>query len=1402
MTIGERVEQAIRRVRERQRRTWIGPERLWVELRDPRNGTRCDMIADLSGRLAHEPGVRWVRFNARYARLVVAYDPSRTAPSTLLDRLDRLEDVLGYGHFGLASDPRRHPADAEPLRRAIAEVGIEAMSVVAGLSLKLSSAKVRARHVDLAGITTALRGVPRLRALVDRQLGARGAEIVLEAADAWTRAMMQGTTGALVDIVAHGLEIRERRARRRAWAAWEPVLAGDPDAHHGGATLREARIQAIPDGPVERYVDQAILASLSAFAFGLATTGDAEVAMAPVFGGIPRPARVGRSVFVRQLAWRLARSGVLVQLAESLEVLDRLDVLLVEVALAADPRIEPVLTRARDHGIRVVAVGRTDGALPVDQVVATRALRATIRRLQVEGRVVGLVAHGDSPGFVVADLGLSVLDPQGRVPWSADLICAPEEGVRVLALLVGAVAHARVAATHAVWWSGAEAITSFVMALGGVKRQALRAILESANLATFAALVDSVRLVEGISTEVPAVAEAGPPWHAMPVEEVLSALQTDLSGLPEALAHARRPPSVRPPGRLARMARAMGQELDNPLTPVLAGGAGLSALVGSPTDAGFVAAVLLLNAAMGAAQRLRTERLLRGLDRPEDAEVRVLRGGAPVGVAIRSLVPGDVVVLRSGEVVPADCRLVHGAGVEVDESSLTGESLPVTKTVAPSRGRVPGDRKSMLFQGTVIAAGEARAVVVAIGESTEANRALRLHRHRPAPGVEARLESLTQLSVPIATGAAIAMLGAGVLRRRAPETLIGDAVALAVASVPEGLPLLATMAQLSAARRLGARGALVRHPRAVEALGRMQVLCADKTGTLTEGRITLGLVSDGRRVWSADALDAEARAILATALRATPEREEGRSLAHLTDQALLDAASVHGVDGGLGLAGWCRVVERGFEPSRSYAATLGRAGDHWVVSVKGSAEVVLGRCARGSDGVLLTAAARRRRMRQAEQLARRGFRVLAVAERRGRARSSLDDDGIVDLVFRGFVGLSDPVRPTARAAVTELVRAGVDVRLVTGDHPQTALAVAEQLGLVARPHEVLTGDALDRLDDAALAERVSVVRVWARVTPSHKVRIVRAYQAAGLAVGMTGDGANDAPAIQLADVGIALGEHATGAARSAADLVVADGRIETIVAAVVEGRKLWISVRDAVSVLVGGNLGEIGYTLAGSLLTGSPPLNTRQLLLVNLFTDALPAAAIAMMSPEGVSTDRLLQEGPDRSLDERLTRDIAWRATVTACSASVGWLACRLTGGSPRCANTVGLVAIVGSQLGQTLIVGRRSRGVVAASAISAAGLLVAVETPGLSRFFGCRPLGPIALCQAWMAASLGTGLAVVVPRLVHRWGPRARGWADEVHLRDKEWVRIIAESRAASRLRWQVERLRDALRVEGVGAA
>ena len=656
----------------------------------------------------------------------------------------------------------------------------------------------------------------------------------------------------------------------------------------------------------------------------------------------------------------------------------------------------------------------------------------------------------------------------------------------------------------------------------------------------------------------------------------------------------------------------------------------------------------------------------------------------------------------------------------------------------------------MLFEGTALAAGRALAVVVATGDETEARRGAGASKRDPSRGgVERRMKSLINLTGPVALAAGVGVIGAGLIRGRKLEDLVGTGVSLAVASVPEGLPLLATAAQLAAADRLSRQGALVRNARSIEALGRVDVLCIDKTGTLTEGRVELSFVSDGEDTTPIAELSESGKSVLAAALRAAHALRSGPSTQDPMDAALGRAGRARRVEAGDN--GLTRGAEQAFEAGRAYQAVSYRSAERVLVAVKGSPEAVMPNAdywQRGTERLPLDRALRAELLAKAREFGRRGLRVLAVAEREATGSEVLDLSRLAGLSFRGFIAFSDPVRPTSAQAVADLRAAGVEVVMLTGDHPSTAEAVARDVDLL-RGRAVITGTELSELSDEELDRRIKGFGVFARVTPAQKVRVVRALQRAGRVVAMVGDGANDAPAIRLSNVGIAIGEGSTSAARAAADIVLTDERIETLVLAVVEGRAMWASVRDAVSILIGGNLGEIGFTLAAGLVDGRPPLNARQLLLVNLLTDVAPAMAIALRPPSAATMQSLAQEGPEISLGKALNRDIAARAVVTTVGASTAWVIGRFTGTRAN-ANTIGLLALVGSQLGQTLVSGRFSRPVLVTSITSAALLAAIVQTPGLSHVFGCRPLGPVGWATAIGASTAATYAASRFPALIN----------------------------------------------------
>jgi cation-transporting ATPase I len=1023
-----------------------------------------------------------------------------------------------------------------------------------------------------------------------------------------------------------------------------------------------------------------------------------------------------------------------------------------EVDLIPQTGIDELIAAAHEAQMRVVIASNDEAVLQGiaadDTIPEGAGFVRGVRRLQREGRTVCVVGTATSVGMVAADCAIGLMREGEATPWGAHIIC--RDDLSDVRFLIHACVVARQVSKQSVNIALGAATLGALVSAGGVLPLTGRRVIAVVNTASVVSMVNGVRSSTKLSRRALPEPRDRTPWHALEADGVLQKLATSRQGLMrrDALARRRRAPEQR--SAFAELGENITDELFNPLAPLLAAGAGLSAAVGSFGDAAMVGGVVVLNSVIGGVQRFRTERRIRELSRTARRRALVRRGAELNEIDAAELVRGDVIVLEAGDVVPADCRIIEAEALEVDASSLTGESLPVRKSVATSFEPQVADRSSMLFEGTALAAGRASAVVVATGEETEARRGASASKRDPSRGgVERRMKSLINLTGPIALGAGVGVIGAGLLRGRKLEDLVGSGVSLAVASVPEGLPLLATAAQLAAADRLSKQGALVRNARSIEALGRVDVLCIDKTGTLTEGRVELSFVSDGEETTPVSSLSEHAKSVLAAALRAAPDLRVGPSSQDPMDAALGRAGASGQVDARDG--GLLREMELPFEAGRAYQAVRYAAPARTLVAVKGSPEAVLPQAEywqRGDERLPLDRALRSELLAKAREFGRRGLRVLAVSERELAVGEVFDLSKPESMTFRGFIAFSDPVRASSLQAVSDLRAAGVEVVMLTGDHPSTAEVVAREVDLL-RGRSVLTGTELTDLTDDELDRRIKSIGVFARVTPAQKVRVVRALQRAGRVVAMVGDGANDAPAIRLSNVGIAIGEGSTSAARAAADIVLTDERIETLVLAVVEGRAMWASVRDAVSILIGGNLGEIGFTLGAGLVDGRPPLNARQLLLVNLLTDVAPAMAIALRPPSATTMRSLAEEGPEASLGHALNRDIAARAVVTALGASSAWVIGRFTGTRAN-ANTIGLLALVGSQLGQTLVSGRFSRPVLVTSVTSAAVLAGIVQTPGLSHLFGCRPLGPIGWATAIGASTAATYAASRFPSLVN----------------------------------------------------
>ncbi len=752
----------------------------------------------------------------------------------------------------------------------------------------------------------------------------------------------------------------------------------------------------------------------------------------------------------------------------------------------------------------------------------------------------------------------------------------------------------------------------------------------------------------------------------------------------------------------------------------------------------MIGAMIVANAAAGVWQERQADQTAATLARLGGVHARVLRDGQVVTVAADDVVPGDVLLLARGDRVVSDARLLSAEGLEVDEAALTGESLPVAK--APVGG---DEARRVVLEGSDVTVGSGRAVVVAVGRDTRLGAtaaALARDEPRGQSPLTARLHRLLGQFLPLAAAGGAVVATAGLLRRQPllPQLALGASVA--VAAVPEGLPLLARVGEAAVARRLAGRHALVHRLSAVEALGRVDVACTDKTGTLTEGRLALRLVADrDREVTLPAALPPDLRRVLLTAALAGPHPDAPDAATDPSDVAVLRAARA------VGLGDESRAIRETalpFDAARSFHAAV-VAGQ---LRVEGAAEALAPRCARvrrAGEDQPLDEAGRAALLARARDLAGRGLRVLMVDE--GRPGTPVDDPR--GLVAVGFLWLSDPLRPTVPAAVRRCHDAGVRVIMLTGDHPATARAIAAEAGLPADDRDVLTGAELAVLEGAELDRRLERTTVIARATPLDKLRIIESLQRRGHTVAMTGDGVNDAPALRLADVGVAMGRGGTEVARQAADVVLADDDFSTLVEALVEGRSFWRNIRRALSLLLGGNLGELGLEVGASALGLAAALTTRQILAVNLITDVLPALAVALQQPEHHNLAALAREGT-AALEAPLRRDAARRGLSTAVPALASYLLALRAGPLPV-ARTVAFASIVATQLAQTLDAGRAEGGLsrsVLGAVVGSAGLLVAALTvPALREFLSLALPPPLG----WALIGAGALVAVLLGRLV-----------------------------------------------------
>lgn len=686
------------------------------------------------------------------------------------------------------------------------------------------------------------------------------------------------------------------------------------------------------------------------------------------------------------------------------------------------------------------------------------------------------------------------------------------------------------------------------------------------------------------------------------------------------------------------------EQLNDPLIYVLIAAAVVSVLLHEVSDAVIIGVVVVMNAVVGMLQEGKARKALEALKKLASPKALVVRGGKRMEIPAAELVRGDLVCLEAGCQVPADLRLVSSSNLKIEESALTGEALPVEKDagfVGMKGKEIPmGDRRNMAYMSTVVTYGRGEGVVTDTGMNTELGRIAKMiteSKEEMTP-LQKRLGELGKVLSLLSLALCAALFVIAVLQHRNVLEMLITAISLAVAAVPEGLPAVVTICLALSVTRMVRVNTIVRRLPSVETLGAVSVVCSDKTGTLTQNRMTVEKCwLDGRIMETAECVPETCPDFYrGFALCNDAVCGEGERMGDPTELALLDAALLHGLKKDRLEHQTPRIAELSFDSDRKMMTTLHSKGGlsaQKVSYTKGAPDEVLKRCTHiwTRGGVVRLTEQHRRQIRNVlEKLSGEALRTLAVAEKIGVERPT--EEG---LTFIGMVGMRDPARPEAAGAVADFKKAGVVTVMITGDHVDTAFAIGRQLGIVQRFEQCMTGEELSRLTDGELTEKLGETRVFARVSPAQKVRIVDGFKRRGEIVAMTGDGVNDAPSLKKADIGIAMGMSGTDVARQASDMILTDDNFATIRRAIEEGRGVYENIRKSVIFLLSSNLGEI-ITMFLAVICGlAAPLKSSHILWINLITDSLPALALGVDKNDGKS---LMRQQPRKAKESLFAR--------------------------------------------------------------------------------------------------------------------------------------------------------------------
>ena len=801
---------------------------------------------------------------------------------------------------------------------------------------------------------------------------------------------------------------------------------------------------------------------------------------------------------------------------------------------------------------------------------------------------------------------------------------------------------------------------------------------------------------------------------------------------------------------------------------VLIAAAILSGIIGDIKDTFVIAAIVLLNGIIGFVQEYRAERALQALQKMAAPSASVIRNSRARSIAAAEVVPGDILVLEAGGIVPADLRLTESAQLRTDEAALTGESHPIEKTTMPLRDEdLPlGDRSNMAYSGTFVSHGRGRGVVVATGIETEFGRIAAMLQATEAveTPLQRRLAQFGRQLAIIALVVAAFIFVLGVLRGEAMVLMFLTAVSLAVAAIPEALPAVVTISLALGARRMVQKQALVRKLAAVEALGSVTVICSDKTGTLTQNRMSVEQFYCGGSRENGPRSDAAWNQLLLAMALSNDVRGEGTGspVGDPTEVALFSAALQAGVHKRMMEDRYPRVAELPFDSERKCMTTLHADPEGGLIAfTKGATESLV---TRAVDQITLSgtqAVTPGELFNAAEEMAAIGLRVLAFGMRRWREQPvELTPDAVEkDLTFIGLVGIGDPIRKEAAEAIEISRRAGISTTMITGDHPVTAKAVAKELGILDKDDSTWTGRELAKATEDELAQQVDSVRVYARVAPEQKLKIVRALQARGHLVAMTGDGVNDAPALKQAEIGVAMGITGTDVARQASSLILLDDNFATIVGAVREGRKIYDNLRRFVRYAVTTNSSEILIMLIAPLLGLPIPLLPLQILWVNLVTDGLPGLALAAEPEESNIMDRPPRSPSESIFARGLGIHVVWVGSLMAgLAVATQFVALKFAAWQ-----TMVLSVVTFSQLAHVMAIRSEreslfkqgllsNKPLLGAVALMATLQLAVIYAPILNRLFNTQPLRAAELAWTVVSGSI-IFLAVEIEKWVRRKG-------------------------------------------------